>query len=103
MENTHSSDANHLSIKQYLKIGALLTIITVVELIASYIALGALLVPILLILSAIKFVIVVAYFMHLRFEHRLLSQIFAFAFVLALCILLAVVALFIYDPSISNR
>ena len=103
MNNEHNTDNNHLTIKQYLKIGLLLTVITFLELIISYVDIGFLLVPILLILSGVKFVIVVAYFMHLKFEDILISKIFTFAFVLALCILLALVSLFIYDPSISNR
>ena len=103
MKHTDAANNNHLTIRQYLKIGALLTLITVAELIASYINLGFILVPLLLILSAVKFVIVVAYFMHLKFEDLLISKIFAFACVLALCILLALVSLFIYDPSIVNR
>jgi len=101
MENTHSSDANHLSVKQYLKIGLLLTVITIVELIASYIELGALLVPILLILSAIKFVIVVAFFMHLRFDNRVFTIVFFAGFVLAVVIAIILLLVFAIKPVFS--
>ena len=80
--------------RQYIIIGLVLTVITAVELAVSYSPLGILLIPTLLILSAVKFVIVVAYFMHLRFESGLMTRIFAGSFVLATLILIALIALF---------
>ena len=48
-------------------------------------------------MSAVKFVIVVAFYMHLRFEHRLLSQVFTGSFLLAGGVLIALLALFWTD------
>ncbi len=93
---THSSP---LGPRHYLLIGLILTIITVVELWVSYSSLGAVLIPALIILSAVKFIIVVALFMHLRFESRLFTQMFLFGLLLGAAVLIALLALFWTDPS----
>jgi len=93
---THGSP---LKPRQYLIIGLILTVITAVELWVSYSGLGSLLVPVLLILSAVKFVIVVALFMHLKFESRVFTSMFLFGLLLGGAILIALVALFRNDPS----
>jgi cytochrome c oxidase subunit 4 len=81
--------------RQYVMIGILLTVITVVELAVSYadISLGVM-IPVLLILSAIKFAIVVAFFMHLRYEAGILTRLFSGSFVLAAAVLIALMGLF---------
>ncbi|MBM4415771.1 MAG: hypothetical protein FJ035_05910 [Chloroflexi bacterium] len=89
MEQQHG-----LSPMQYLAIGAGLTLITIVELWVSYSGLGSLQIPLLLFLSAIKFAVVVGWFMHLRFDHRLLTQVFAAS--LTLAILITIVLLTLY-------
>ena len=83
------------TIRQYLIIGAVLTVVTLVELWASYNEgiLGATLIPFLLVLSAFKFAVVVAMFMHLKFENPLLTRLFLFGHILATCIVMALVAL----------
>ncbi len=89
------------TIRQYVLIGAILTAVTAVELWCSYnvaILQGAL-VPVLMVLSAFKFVVVVALFMHLKFESRLLTRLFLCGLVLATCIMIALMALFWNDPS----
>jgi cytochrome c oxidase subunit 4 len=106
VESGHAAGAHersHPTVRQYLLIGLLLTLITVVELIASYSDLGSLLIPILFVLSAVKFAVVIAYFMHLRFEDALLTRIFVVGFVLASAILISLLALFWTDGAISNR
>ena len=85
--------------RQYLLIGLILTVLTVVELWVSYSSLGSVLVPILLILSAVKFIMVVALFMHLKFESRLFTWMFLFGLLLGGAILIALIALFWNDPS----
>ena len=47
---------------------------------------GVLFVPTMLVLALAKFIIVVAFFMHLRFDKSLLSLIFAAGFVIAIAI-----------------
>lgn len=99
MHGDHGAQEEHgLQPMQYVWIGIALTIITIVELGASlWVDLGDLLIPVLLILSAVKFAAVVAFFMHLRFEHRLLTQVFTGSFLLAGGVLIALLALFWTD------
>tara|TARA_B100000700_G_scaffold331502_1_gene464926 strand:+ start:10035 stop:10418 length:384 start_codon:yes stop_codon:yes gene_type:complete len=99
--DAHSTESHGspLTPRDYIKIGLILTVITIVELIASYVELGALLIPILLFLSLIKFVAVVALFMHLKYEARILTQMFVIGAVLATCILFGLLYLFRNDPT----
>jgi cytochrome c oxidase subunit 4 len=101
---SHAEQADHavvqqhgLTVRQYLMIGAFLTVITIIELAVSYSSLGQIMVPLLLALSALKFVTVVAYFMHLRFDSPLFARMFAGSFFLALAILIAFLGLFWAD------
>lgn len=78
----------HPSVGQYWKIAALLAVLTAIEVALFYIddalELGGINVALLLILALLKFVIVVGWFMHLRFEKPLLNRFFGGGFVLAL-------------------
>jgi cytochrome c oxidase subunit 4 len=83
-----SHHPQHPSISQYWKIAGLLAVLTAIEVALFYIddalELGALNVAMLLILAALKFVIVVGWYMHLRFERPMLNRFFAAGFILAL-------------------
>ncbi len=87
------------TIREYVMIGLVLTVVTAVELWASYNEhiLGGLLVPALFIMSAFKFAVVVAMFMHLRFEHSLLWKLFSFGLILGTAMIIATTALFWHD------
>jgi cytochrome c oxidase subunit IV len=84
----HPTDA------QYIKIAALLACITAVEVAVYYVkgGLGDGFAPLLLCLAAIKFFIVGSYFMHLRFDNRVLRRLFITGIVLA-CVIYAFVFL----------
>jgi len=80
----------HPTEAKYIQIAIILTLITVVEVAIYYIeAFEAILVPTLVVLSTIKFVTVVGYFMHLKFDDRRLTWIFASGMALALSIYIA--------------
>ncbi len=85
--------------RQYVTIGVFLTIVTAVELWVSYSGLGSLRIPVLLVLSAVKFGIVVAYFMHLRFDNQALTRFFIFGLALASALLIALISIFWNDTS----
>lgn len=88
------------TIRQYVLTGAILTAITAVELWLSYSSLPqGLMVSLLIALSAVKFGIVVAIFMHLKFENGLLTRLFLFGLVLAAAILIALITLFWNDST----
>lgn len=89
----------HGHAKTYILIGAILTIITAVEVAIFYIPqLESVLVPILLTLSASKFVLVVLFYMHLRDDDRLFSRVFFGPLFLAVLVVISLVILFKYVP-----
>lgn len=88
-------EGGHPTPRTYLTIAAILAVITVIEVaIVMMETFGGLLVPILLLLSAGKFALVVGYFMHLRFDSRIFSALFVGGFLLATAVLLALIAVF---------
>lgn len=74
----------------YIKIAAILAVVTGIEVGLYYTDFGiAVTNTMLLVLAAIKFVMVVAYFMHLRFDSRILRRLFTSGFVLAVLVYIA--------------
>ena len=70
-------EAHHPTAKQYFRIAMVLSVITAVEVGIFYLEfLGYWMVPILVVLSTAKFALVVMYYMHLRYEHKLFSYLF---------------------------
>lgn len=88
----------------YIRIAILLAIITGVEVAIYYIpALESILVPTLVVLSAIKFTIVVGYFMHLKFDEKFLTSVFTAALVVSIVVFIALWVIMYYDhPSVFN-
>ena len=83
----------------YAIVGLILAVITLVEFLVFYVeSLGVLLIPIMLILSLMKFVIVVAFFMHLRFDNKLFTYLFFAGFILAAVISVALLVLLAIKP-----
>lgn len=77
--------------KQYISIFVMLGIITLAEVGAFYVeALESILVPIILGLTAVKFLLVVLYYMHLKSDHRVLSMFFAVGAIMAIAMFLIV-------------
>ena len=86
--------AEHASIGTYVKVAVILTVVTALEFSCIYIrALTPILVPLLLVLSAGKFALVVLFFMHLRYDSRALTILFAGPLLLASGIALALMTL----------
>ena len=85
---------SHPTPAQYWKIAIVLAILTAIEVALFYIdrelELGLLNAFALLGLSTLKFVIVVGWFMHLRFEKPMLTRFFTAGFVLAAALYLVV-------------
>lgn len=81
----------------YWKIAVILTVITALEVWAYYIpALVAsrVFVPTLVIMSAAKFVLVVLFYMHLRYDHRLFKALFTGPLIIAMSTIVALLFLF---------
>ena len=78
---------------EYAQIGTILAVITAVEVGIYYLDIShTLLVIALMVLSATKFSMVVLWFMHLKFDHRLFSSMFILGFLLAVSIFMVALA-----------
>ena len=89
----HVGERPHPGPLEYIKIGLILAGITAVEVGIYYIeAIEDALVPILIVLSALKFSLVVLWFMHLRFDSRLFSWLFVGGLVLIGMLLVVVLS-----------
>jgi cytochrome c oxidase subunit IV len=98
----HGGDGHgsHASPAFYWAIGGILTVITAVEVAIFYIPfLDPVLVPSLLVLSAGKFLLVVMFFMHLKFDHRIFTGVFLSGMVLAMFMTVALVVLYHVLPA----
>jgi cytochrome c oxidase subunit 4 len=66
----------HPTPRDYWVIALILAVITAVEVVVAYLDVEAIVVPSLIVLSAAKFFLVVAWFMHLRFESKTYRRLF---------------------------
>lgn len=90
-------DEHHPNWSIYWKVALILTIITAVEVSAYYIPAWEtswIYVPSMLIMSAVKFGIVAAYYMHLKFDHKLFRTLFTGPLILAGLTLIGLMFLF---------
>ena len=95
-ESTRSPGEHaHPRAKEYLGIAVVLTVITAVEVAVYYVpAMRPMLVPVLLVLSALKFTLVAMFYMHLKFDHRLFSWLFVVPMILMSLIVIGLLRLF---------
>ena len=86
----------HPTWKQYKWVALILTLITVVEVWIYYTPFkdSPLFVPVLLVMSAVKFAIVVLFYMHLKYDHKLFKALFTGPLIIAMSTLLALMFLF---------
>ncbi len=88
-------DQAHATVATYITVALVLTAVTAIEVAATFIrALTPILIPALLVLSLAKFALVVLFFMHLRYDSRVLSVLFVGPLLVAIAIILALIALF---------
>ena len=93
----HPDEKPHPTWKQYKWVALILTIITIVEVWVYYIpafVASRLFVPSLLIMSAVKFAIVVLFYMHLRYDHKLFKVLFTGPLIIAITSVIALMFLF---------
>ena len=84
----------HASIGTYVKVAAILCVVTGLELAVIYIRqLTPILVPLLLTLSVGKFALVVMFFMHLRYDAKPLTFLFVAPLLLATGLAIALMTL----------
>jgi cytochrome c oxidase subunit IV len=92
---------HHPSDAQYWKVGLVLAVLTLLEVGTYFIAdppydheLAPLLIGSLIIMMVLKFVIIGAYFMHLKFDNRLFRNVFVSGLVLAVGVYLVTLTVF---------
>ena len=93
----------HPTFKQYVFVATILFIITIVEFLLIYQplfyltrldAVGPAKLPLLFILSGFKFIVVIMFYMHLKFDSKLFSVVFIAGLILAVAVAIAVLSLF---------
>jgi len=74
----------------YLFVFIALAVFTLIETLVSYVQQAAIKFPTLVILSVVKAVLVLLYFMHLKFDARIFSYLFIAGCVLAIPLILVI-------------
>jgi cytochrome c oxidase subunit IV len=93
----HTANHAHPGASEYIKIAVVLSAITAAEVAVYYVpALHGVLPPILIGLSMVKFSLVVMFYMHLKFDHRLFTTMFVFGLIMAGFTAIGFLALFGY-------
>jgi azurin len=98
-ETEHTT--HHPSTSQYVLIAVILFAITIVEFLLIWDRvpieehLGASKIPLLVGLSAVKFAIVIMFYMHLKFDNRLLGSVFVSGLILSFLVGIALIGLFV--------
>ena len=97
VDHAHGEETHHPGWSIYWKVALILTIITVMEVwgyyVPSFVASRAF-VPLLLVMSAVKFAIVVSFYMHLKYDHKLFRALFTGPLFIAASTLIALLFLF---------
>lgn len=91
---------HHASDKLYIQIFLILFLITAAEVATYFVELGSWLLPSLLVMMVVKFALVVMFFMHLRFDHKLFSWVFVAGLALAVAVYVATLTTFEYWQSL---
>ncbi|MDQ3695095.1 MAG: cytochrome C oxidase subunit IV family protein [Chloroflexota bacterium] len=87
--------AHHPGDREYIRVAIILTIITAAEVAIYYVeGIRSFLVPVLIVLSVAKFVAVVGYFMHLKFDDRRFLLVFAGGLAISVSVIVALVIMF---------
>lgn len=91
-------DSAHGATLTYWVVGAVLAIVTAVEVLVTFLWLGYFaLLFVLLVLAVVKGVLIVSYFMHLKGDAGIFKFAFIAPFVMAVGFFLAMLALFLPD------
>jgi len=96
------SEQAHATTGTYLRVAAILVMITLIEVGVFYVpAFQGVVVPLLLMLSAVKFTLVVMFYMHLKFDNRFFTFLFGGPLLLAMAVVVSL--LFIFYGAVRLR
>jgi cytochrome c oxidase subunit 4 len=95
VDHDSAHEAEHPRDVLYLKVAAALFVLTGLEVYSSYADwLGSAFIPLLLIMMAVKFLLVVLFFMHLKFDAKIFGKLFWAGFFLAVSVYVAALCTF---------
>lgn len=97
-EGAAAHDAHHPTTRQYVQVAVVLAVLTALEVSLFYVDIGAAALPTLLVLMAVKFGLVVGWFMHLKFDARTFTRLMMTGLTLALAIYTIVLVTFLEVP-----
>ena len=84
----------HATVGTYVRVALVLTVVTAFEVGVIYVRqLALIIVPLLLAMSAAKFALVVLFYMHLRYDSRVLTFVFVGPLILATGLAVALMTL----------
>ena len=95
--NTHADEHHHPDWGTYKWVALILTVITIIEVWVYYVpqfVRSRLFVPSLLIMSAVKFAIVVLFYMHLKYDAKLFRALFTGPLIIAVLTIISLLFLF---------
>ena len=96
------SEQAHATTGTYLRVAAILVMVTLIEVGVFYVpTFQTTLVPILLVLSAVKFTLVVMFYMHLKFDNRFFAVLFGGPLLLGMAVVISL--LFIFYGAVRLR
>ncbi|CAN5767973.1 hypothetical protein BH23GEM9_BH23GEM9_21910 [soil metagenome] len=97
----HGDAGQHVGWKKYAVVGVILAVVTALEVAAVETELipPAWVLPFLLVLTALKFFLVVLYYMHLKMDHAIFSRVFYGPLFLAVLVVIGMVLLFHLLPT----
>lgn len=91
---------HHPTPRFYIQVAVVLGILTAMEFSTYFIDFGPATVPMLLVLMAIKFALIVGFFMHLKFDTDLYSKLMLMGLIGALVLYVAVAAISFEFPAL---
>ena len=95
VDHDSAHEADHPRDALYLKVAGALFVLTGLEVYSTYAEwLGSAFIPLLLTMMAIKFLLVVLFFMHLKFDAKIFGRLFWAGFFLAVSVYVAALTTF---------
>ncbi len=94
--DTHIGRGEHAHPKDsfYVMIAVVLGVLTALEVSTKYLDFGPMFLPTLLVLMTVKFVLVVLFFMHLKFDAKIFGRLFWGGLALAVVVYVSALATF---------
>jgi cytochrome c oxidase subunit IV len=93
-EHLHADQHEHPKDRQYIAIALVLAVVTAIEVALSYVHLGEANNPLLLLGMVIKFALVASFFMHLKFDNKVLRRFLVTGLVLAVFCYIGMLSMF---------